>query len=258
MSNLTVGLIQSTLLWEQPAENRKHFEPKLAELAAADLIVLPEMFSTGFSMASKANAEPMTGPTVEWLAQQSSQLNTAICGSVIIRENDQFFNRFLLFKPNQAPMIYNKRHLFRMAGEHNYYSPGAERVVTDLASFRVCPQVCYDLRFPVFSRNHQDYDVLLYVANWPAPRRQQWRTLLTARAIENQAYVIAVNRIGTDGNDVEYSGDSGVISPDGTWIEDLKDADVSKLVELDLESLQRYRRDFPAWQDADLFTLDER
>lgn len=261
MSQLKIGLIQTELHWQDPAANRKHFQLKLQALAKADLIVLPEMFSSGFSMASATHAEAMSGKTVNWLQSQSEELDSAICGSVMIRENDHFYNRFLMITPKQEPIIYDKRHLFRMAEEQKHFSPGNTRVVFELQGIRICPQICYDLRFPVFSRNQNDYDLLLFVANWPARRRQHWRTLLTARAIENQAYVVGVNRVGSDGNidsdgkNVEYCGDSGFIHPDGTWIADLSDKDSQHVVELDLADLRQYREAFPAWQDADDFTL---
>jgi len=253
--NLKIGLVQTRLHWQDPTANRQHFQPKLEALADADLIVLPEMFSTGFSMASTTYAETMTDDTVTWLQNQSHALDTAICGSVMIRANDHFYNRFLMCAPNQSPVIYDKRHLFRMAEEQAHFSPGDSRVVFELKGIRICPQICYDLRFPVFSRNQGDYDLLLFVANWPAKRRHHWRTLLTARAIENQAYVVGINRIGSDGNDVQYCGDSGFIHPDGNWIADLTDTDAHRMVALDRSDLEQYRQAFPAWQDADDFTL---
>ncbi|MFT7245932.1 MAG: omega-amidase [Candidatus Azotimanducaceae bacterium] len=255
MSHLKIGLVQTELHWQDPTANRQHFQPKLQELAKADLIVLPEMFSTGFSMASSTYAESMSDETVNWLQSQAQDLDTAICGSVMIRENNHFYNRFLMCAPNQTPIIYDKHHLFRMAEEQNHFSPGNSRVVFELKGIRICPQICYDLRFPVFSRNQDDYDLLLFVANWPAKRQHHWRALLTARAIENQAYVVGVNRIGSDGNKVEYSGDSGFIHPDGNWIADLTHKDTQHMVELELEDLREYRKAFPAWQDADDFSL---
>jgi len=270
MTVLKLGLVQTHLYWEDPEANRQHFEPKLAALAKSDLIVLPEMFSTGFSMDSGSHAESMTAETVIWLQKQSEILGTGICGSVMIKENGQFYNRFLMFSPDQAPVQYDKRHLFRMADEHKHFTAGEEQIVFELKGVRICPQICYDLRFPVFSRNHfnnnpiynksddkrTDYDLLLFVANWPAKRQHHWRTLLTARAIENQAFVVGLNRIGNDGNQVEYCGDSGLVHPDGEWLIDLKNADTASIVELDLANLADYRQAFPAWQDADNFTLN--
>ncbi|MGK0337755.1 MAG: putative amidohydrolase [Candidatus Azotimanducaceae bacterium] len=254
-TNFRIGLIQTELHWQDPAANRRHFQPKLQALADADLIVLPEMFSTGFSMASTTYAESMTDTTVTWLQTQATDLNTAICGSLMIKENNHFYNRFIMCAPNQEPITYDKHHLFRMADEQAHFSPGTTRVVFELKGIRICPQICYDLRFPVFSRNRDDYELLMFVANWPARRHRHWRALLTARAIENQSYVVGVNRIGSDGNNVEYCGDSGLIHPDGHWIADLTDTDTHRMIELDLEDLQQYRQSFPAWQDADDFSL---
>jgi omega-amidase len=270
MTLLKLGLVQTHLHWEDPEANRQHLEPKLAALAQADLIVLAEMFSTGFSMDSDSHAESMTDKTVTWLQKQSEHLGTAICGSVMIKENGQFYNRFLMFSPDIAPVQYDKRHLFRMADEHKHFTAGDKRVVFELKGVRICPQVCYDLRFPVFSRNlfknnptykmsdnkRTDYDLLLFVANWPAKRQHHWRTLLTARAIENQAFVVGLNRIGSDGNQVDYCGDSGLIHPNGEWLVDLRDQDTASIVELNLSKLSDYRQAFPAWQDADSFTLN--
>lgn len=256
MSTLTLGLVQTHLHWEHPQANRAHFETKIDQVARADLIVLPEMFSTGFSMGSKDHAEPMTGDTVTWLSEQANHRDTAICGSVMIEENGHFYNRFMMFRPNQEPVIYDKRHLFRMANEHQHYTPGAARIVFELKGIRICPQVCYDLRFPVYSRNKDDYDLLLFVANWPARRAHHWRSLLTARAIENLSYVAAVNRVGSDGNGIDYCGDSGLINANGEWIGDLKDQDTCELLEMDMAPLLEYREAFPAWQDADSFNFD--
>jgi omega-amidase len=256
MRQLKLGLVQTQLHWENPTANRAHLESKIEAVASADLIILPEMFSTGFSMSLAEHAEEMSGETVSWLANQAKAHDTAICGSVMVKENGGFYNRFLLFAPHQDPITYNKRHLFRMADEHQHYTPGSDRIVFELKGVRICPQVCYDLRFPVFSRNQNDYDLLLYVANWPARRAHHWRSLLTARAIENLAYVAAVNRVGTDGNGIEYCGDSGLINANGEWIGDLKDQDTCKMLTLDMAPLEEYRTAFPAWQDADSFSFD--
>ena len=255
MTDLNLGFIQTQLHWEDPTANRQMLESKIDEVKDADLIILPEMFSTGFSMASQQYAEPMSGETVQWLKRQSEIHSTAICGSVMIEEDGNFYNRFLLFAPNQQPASYDKRHLFRMADEHQHYSPGSDRLVFEIKGVRICPQVCYDLRFPVFSRNQNDYDLLLFVANWPARRAHHWRSLLTARAIENLCFVAAVNRIGSDGNSIEYCGDSGLINANGDWQLDLGDQERSAIASIDMAELNDYRKVFPAWQDADNFTL---
>lgn len=255
MSELKVALIQSIQHWHNPAENRAHFGAKIAECQGADLVVLPEMFSTGFTMASQDMAELVDGPTLTWLQETADQHDMNLCGSVIIEEHGHYYNRFVLVSPGSPIRHYNKKHLFRMANEHTHFDAGDERAVFELNGIRICPQVCYDLRFPVFSRNRGDYDVLLYVANWPAARDHHWRTLLTARAIENQAYVIGLNRIGIDGNQVAYAGDSGVINANGDWLLYMGDDDGIAGALLSLDELNQYRENFPAWRDADGFDL---
>ena len=258
MSKVQLALIQTEQYWHNPEQNRNHFGALMQGLNDVDLIVLPEMFSTGFTMASSDMAEPMTGPTMSWLKSQAAELNTHICGSMIVEDGGKFYNRFFLIDALGSVLTYDKRHLFRMADEHRHYSAGVGKLIFDVKGARFCAQVCYDLRFPVFSRNHDDYDVLLYVANWPAARREHWRTLLTARAIENQSFVVGLNRVGTDGNDIAYSGDSGVIDGNGNWVKDLQETNGVTKVVIDLKPLKQYRDQFPAWRDADGFTLDER
>lgn len=257
MSTLAVTLIQTGLSWEEPAANREHFESRLANVQTrVDLVVLPEMFSTGFSMNSSALAEDMEGPTVNWMQQMAHQLESSICGSVIIEADGHYYNRFLMVRPDDSILHYDKRHLFRMSTENENYSPGTTRQCWAIGNANVFPQVCYDLRFPVFSRNDVGFDVMIYVANWPAPRRHHWKSLLVARAVENQSYVIGLNRIGTDGNDVSYAGDSAVIDFNGETIASLDDRDENVTVSLDLTALASYRESFPAWKDADPFSLD--
>ncbi len=257
MSKLTTALIQTHQAWHDPAANREHFGRLMENVDKGDLVVLPGMFTTGFTMDSVALAEEMDGPTTNWMREISQRLNTHVCGSVIITEDGQYFNRFILASPDGKLKSYDKRHLFRMADEHNHFSSGTERQIFTINGIRICPQVCYDLRFPVFTRNQQDYVLLLFVANWPAARRNHWRTLLTARAIENQAYVIGLNRIGVDGNNVEYCGDSGLINANGEWLADLTNEDLVAKVELNFTELNQFREGFPAWRDADQFSLDE-
>jgi predicted amidohydrolase len=183
----------------------------------------------------------MDGPTMQWLQQQADTRNVHICCSLIITENNHYFNRFVLVTPGNSVQGYDKRHLFRMADEHNHFSPGEVRKIFTVNEVRICPQVCYDLRFPIFTRNQNDYDLLLFVANWPAARRNHWRALLCARAIENQCYVVGLNRIGSDGN--------------GDWQHDMQAEDAIQKATIDLVPLQQYREKFPAWRDADQFTL---
>lgn len=263
MRDLRVTLVQSATRWHDAAANRALFDARLAkvERGATDLVVLPEMFSTGFTMASAEQAETMDGPTVAWLQAQAASLDAAVCGSLVIEDAGRYVNRFLAALPDGELVVYDKRHLFRMAGEDEHYAAGQERVVFTFRDWRICPQVCYDLRFPTFCRNRLDdpaaaYDLLLFVANWPAARALHWRTLLGARAIENQAWVVAVNVLGTDGAGVTYQGDSGVWSFSGEATLALGDADRDGVCTLDAAGLQDWRATFPAWKDADAFTLD--
>ena len=255
MTELHVSLVQSDLVWEDKQSNLAVFEKHITQIEKSDLIVLPEMFSTGFSMESERLAEPMSGPTVSWLTEQADRFS--ICGSLIIEDKGQFYNRFILAEANGGMQYYDKRHLFRMAQEHQHYSPGTQRMSMMLKQFRLCPQVCYDLRFPVWSRNTDQYDVLIFVANWPAARRDHWLTLLKARAIENQCYVIGVNRIGTDAGGTAHAGDSVVIDFTGQVILNLKDQESVQSVTLDKDALALYRTSFPSWKDADGFAITE-
>ncbi|MBA3706782.1 MAG: amidohydrolase, partial [Bacteroidetes bacterium] len=215
--DLKITIIQSNLHWENKEKNLEMFSKKIAAITdATDLIVLPEMFTTGFSMNPKKFAEIMSGPTIEWLKQKAREKKCVITGSFIAEENGNYFNRLVWMNSDGTYNTYDKRHLFRMADEHNHYNFGKSKLVVELKGWKICPLVCYDLRFPVWSRNvKSEYDVLIYVANWPERRNHHWRTLLLARAIENQCYSIGVNRIGADGNSIAHSGDSTVIDPRG-------------------------------------------
>lgn len=261
MRDLRVTLVQSMLHWEDPDVNRKMFHELTEGLSGAtDLLVLPEMFTTGFTMRSRELAEGMDGPSIEWMRERSSTLDCAVYGSLIISEKGSFFNRGVFVEPSGRITSYDKRHLFRMADEHAHFNAGHERVVVDWRGWKLLLQVCYDLRFPVFSRSRVvdgkgDYDAALYVANWPESRRYPWRQLLIARAIENQAYVIGVNRVGMDGKGIHYAGDSACIDPRGTVIEaERSNVQVLHHV-LDPGSLADLRRKFPVLLDADEFEL---
>jgi omega-amidase len=255
MQNLSCTLIQCQLAWEAPADNRRQFDGILEGVTPdSDLIVLPEMFTTGFSMNALANAEPPDGATAQWLLSTARQRDCAITGSIAVRVGEAVYNRMLFATP-EGVRHYDKRHLFRMAGEHERYAPGQERVVVNWRGWRILLQVCYDLRFPVFSRNREDYDLVLYVANWPAARRQHWRKLLQARAIENLACVIGVNRIGSDARGLSYSGDSLAIAADGSMLADLQNDSGAVSVVLNGAALQDYRERFPCQLDADDFQL---
>ncbi|MEC5344716.1 amidohydrolase [Brenneria populi] len=255
MSTLKITLLQEPLIWQDAAANLSHFDALLPTVTGRDAIILPEMFTSGFSM--EAAHKGLEQPVIEnWLRQWAQRNNSLIGGSVAVRTPKGAVNRFLLADPSGHLYHYDKRHLFRMADEHQYYQPGAERTVIEWRGWRICPLICYDLRFPVWSRNRRDYDLLLYVANWPAPRAAHWRTLLAARAIENQAYVAGCNRVGSDGNGHSYQGDSLVINPLGETLASAPPNRAARLdAELSLETLQSYRETFPAWRDADRFSL---
>lgn len=255
MQDLNASLIQCQLAWENPEDNRKQFDDIIGALPQpTDLIVLPEMFTTGFSMNALANAEEPGGATEQWLIDVATRNNCAVTGSIAVRDGEQVFNRMLFATP-QGVQVYDKRHLFRMAGEHKRYASGNERVVVEWRDWKINLQVCYDLRFPVFSRNRDDYDMLVYVANWPAPRAPHWRALLLARAIENQAAVIGVNRIGSDANGMEYSGDSLAITSDGKTLADMRDEERVTQVCFEAQQLLAYRKSFPCHMDADAFSM---
>jgi predicted amidohydrolase len=256
MQDLNVTLVQRELAWEDPADNRAGIEDALSGLGTpTDLVVLPEMFTTGFSMNALANAEAPGGATEQWMAAQARRHHCAIAGSIAVAgPAGKVFNRMLFVTPG-GTACYDKRHLFRMAGEHKRYCEGRDRVVVDWRGWRILLQVCYDLRFPVFSRNRGDYDLALYVANWPDSRRQHWRSLLVARAIENQACVVGVNRIGEDANGLGYAGDSLAVTADGMLQADLEDHRELRTVTLSAQQLMTYRRRFPFAADADGFSL---
>ena len=253
---LTVSLIQTATHWEDPGANREMFDEWFTRLPAdGELVLLPEMFSTGFTMSSREVAEEMGGPTTDWMQTRARELDRVLCGSLVIREGDRYFNRFCWATPNGEVRHYDKRHRFRMAGEDEHYDAGTTRAVFELDGWRVCPMVCYDLRFPVWLRNRDDYDLLVCVANWPAARQMAWNTLLNARAIENQAYVAAVNIVGEDGNGVVYGGGSCVFGPEGeALMPPAGDAGIFTQT-LDKATLDNFRSDFPAWQDADSFSI---
>ncbi len=264
MNDLRVSLAQGETRWHDPAGNREYYEGLIAPLAGhTDLVLLPETFTSGFSNDAIDQAETMDGPTVQWLREQARALDAAVTGSVQLRVGDGVYNRMLFATPDGGLVHYDKRHLFRYAKEHERYAPGGPRLLVDWRGWRICPLVCYDLRFPVFSRNRYDagrpgqldYDLLLYVANWPSPRAHAWRTLLRARAIENLCYVAGLNRVGTDGNGHPYSGDSAVIDFLGEALSECADQEVVTTTTISAERLHAHREHFPAMLDADLFQL---
>jgi omega-amidase len=263
MQSLKVSLVQGATRWHDAPANREYYGALVRQATGSDLIVLPETFLSGFSNDTGASAETMDGESVAWLCALAVEVGAVICGSLAIRENDIVYNRLLWVRPDGTYLQYDKRHLFRMAGEHTRYGGGNQRLIVELKGWRILPQVCYDLRFPVWLRNRRmesapggmDYDLALFVANWPAPRRQPWRTLLRARAIENLSYVIGLNRVGVDGNDHAYAGDSAVIDLVGEPLVELGAQEQVVTITLDPAALLAHRERFPAWMDADEFNL---
>lgn len=255
--SLRISLVQTDLFWHQPEQNRAMLTDKLASLKeTTDLIVLPEMFTTGFTMQPESVAEPEQGETLAWMLAQARTLNSAICGSVVVKSDQGYHNRFYWAQPDGQHYHYDKRHLFRMAGEHQFYCAGETALVIEYLGWRIFPQICYDLRFPVWSRNQGQYDLAIYVANWPEVRRHPWQVLLQARAIENLCYVAGVNRVGTDANQLPYSGDSALIDFKGQ--PQLSAAPGVEFVQttcLSKQALIDFRTAFPAFSDADPFTL---
>lgn len=254
---LHITLIQANLYWHDPVANRAMLEERIFSLPdPTDLIVLPEMFTTGFTMDAQAVAEPMNLTTFRWMKQMAAQTGAVVTGSYVVKENGHFFNRLVWMQPDGQFDTYDKRHLFRMAGEDGVYTAGTNRIVKEWKGWRICPLICYDLRFPVWSRNQSlDYDLLLYVANWPAARRNPWNILLQARAIENLSYVVGVNRVGQDHNGHPYTGDSAVIDFKGDVLFRHSDTEVVHQQTLSLDELQTFRTKFPANLDADGFTI---
>lgn len=257
MPDLRVAIVQCMLHWEDAPANRAMLAQRIAPLrGATDLVVLPEMFTTGFSMRSAELAEPMDGPTVRWMREQAAALDAALYGSAIIAEGERRFNRGLFVRPDGEVTAYDKRHLFRFANETDHYSPGSSRVVVQWRGWRLLLQICFDLRFPVFARNRGDYDAILYVANWPEARRFPWSTLLLARAIENQCPVVGVNRVGMDGKGIHYTGDSVVVDARGEVIAAVEPtAEGVATAVLDMDALNEFRAKFPVALEADAFEL---
>jgi len=253
---LKIALIQTQLAWHDREANLEHFDTLLEQAQGADLVVLPEMFTTGFSMESESLCEPENGVTHDWLLAWANKLDAVVTGSVIVQAADgSYRNRLLWACPDGRMLHYDKRHLFRMAGEHEHYSPGERQAVFAVKGWRVRPLICYDLRFPVWSRDGEGTDLLLYTANWPGARRMHWNRLLPARAIENLCYVAAVNRVGTDGKGFAYTGDSQLLDFQGEILLCAGEADGVFHASLDAQALYAYRSKFPAHLDADEYEL---
>jgi omega-amidase len=260
MSTLSFTLIQTHLHWEDKGANLAMLEQKIMGIREkTEIVVLPEMFSTGFSMQPAKLAEDMNGETVNWMKKIAAAKKIILTGSVIIEEDGHFFNRLLWVQPDGKLGYYDKRHRFAFAGEDNEYTAGNKRTIAQVKGWKINLQVCYDLRFPVWARQHTtnapEYDVLLYVANWPERRVHAWKTLLTARAIENQCYVVGVNRVGDDGNGIHHNGESMVIDPMGSVLYQKAETEDIYTITLEQESLQQVREKFPFWKDADHFKI---
>jgi omega-amidase len=253
MQNLTVTLIQTELFWEDIPANIAMFDKKIDGISEkTDVIILPEMFTTGFTMNIEKAAESMTGSAVSWLVAKARQRQAHILGSVIIEEDKKYFNRLVLARPDGEIMTYDKKHLFRMAGEHKVFSAGTNHLTITVNGWELRTFICYDLRFPVWCRNiANQYDVAIYIANWPARRAHHWKLLLPARAVENQCYVIGVNRVGKDGNGNAHSGDSSIIDPVGNIVFEKADVPCIHKAVLSYEKVKEFRETFAAWQDAD-------
>lgn len=260
MQDIIITTIQTPLFWEDVQKNLEHFDKKINEIdEPVDIVVLPEMFTTGFTMNPEKLAEEHGGKGLQWMLQKAKANNCVIVGSISVKENNSFFNRLYWAKPDGTCQFYNKRHLFRMGNEHQYYKAGDEKLIIEYKGWKICPLVCYDLRFPVWSRNQKDntYDILIYVANWPEVRSYPWKQLLIARAIENQSYVIGVNRIGEDGNQIKHSGDTAIINPRGEIIsQTISHQDRVETASLSFNYLQEFRKVFPVMMDGDDFEIN--
>lgn len=252
---MNILLLQTDIIWQKPEQNRAHVKEMIDTLPEADMIILPEMFTTGFCMTPKDIAEEADAETLPWLRAIAKEKKVAIGGSVATTQDGKYFNRFYFVKPDGEYTIYDKKHLFSYAGENNEYTPGQERTIVEYNGVRILLQICYDLRFPVFSRNRGDYDMIVYVANWPVSRIEAWKTLIRARAIENQCYVAAINRVGNDpGN--SYNGSTTFVDYLGRAIAEAEDGKEEAIQGcIDMQALNDFRKSFPALRDADKYTL---
>ncbi len=260
MMNLSVSTIQTNLSWEDKASNLQMLEEKIEALGPTEVVVLPEMFSTGFSMNPRQFAEPIPGPTLAWMQQVAARKKIIVTGSMMAEADGNYYNRLIWMLPNGNYGFYDKRHLFAYAGEHAHYTPGSRRLVTQVKGWKILMLICYDLRFPVWSRQQvqnglPEYDAIIYVANWPDRRSQAWCSLLQARAIENQCYVVGVNRVGYDGNGIYHSGNSSVIDPYGEILYRQKDAEEAVTHMLERRKLSEIREKMPFWKDGDTFRI---
>jgi predicted amidohydrolase len=253
---MKTAIIQTPLFWENPNKNKTYLTEKINSISQyIDLIVLPEMFTSGFTMHPENAAETMQTETISWLKELAKEKNCAITGSLVIEENNNYYNRLVFVFPSGEIQTYDKRHLFTLAGEDKVYTSGTSKLIIDYKGFKICPLICYDLRFPVFSRNVENYDLLIYVANWPKPRINAWDILLKARAVENMSYVIGVNRVGVDDNNLEYVGHSQAIDFLGNYIQEPKESEEVFIVDFDKEKLLETRSKLAFLNDKDDFIL---
>ena len=253
---MKIALIQTALHWENPTQNIQNLTQNINSISEKiDLIILPEMFTSGFTMNPKNAAQTMDGEALSWLKQTALQKKCAITGSLVIQENNNFFNRLVFVFPNGEVQHYDKKHLFTLAGEDKVYNAGTQKLIVDYKGFKICPLICYDLRFPVFARNVEDYDLLIYVANWPKPRVNAWDILLKARAVENMSFVVGVNRVGCDENNHEYVGHSQVVDFLGNYIQEPQETDGIFIVELNKNQLIETRKKLAFLDDKDTFKL---
>jgi len=254
MENLKITIVQPDIIWEDPMANLEKYSEWFERIEETDVIILPEMFTTGFSMHPVKLKEPMDGPSVKWMQQLASAKDVATVGSLILEENGKVYNRALWVFPDGNIETYDKRHLYTMGQEHLFYQPGKDKLIVDYKGWKFCPQICYDLRFPVFARNLEDYDVVFYMSNWPSPRHHVWKNLLISRAIENQAYCFGINRVGTDGTGLKYLGDSACVSPKGI-AEFMGEKEKVQTFEISYSDLQSFRQKFPLLHDRDQFQI---
>ena len=255
MQDLKVTLVQPDVVWEDTRSNLAHYDQLLHEINNSDLVILPEMFNSGFTMNAAPMAEKMDGETVEWMRTKAREKRAIITGSLIINDGGKYFNRLVWMESDGTYQSYDKRHLFRMADENLHYSGGASRLIVSAGEWKICPQICYDLRFPVWSRNRGDYHLLFFIANWPEARSSAWNALLKARAIENLCYCIGVNRVGADGNGIKYSGGSAAYGPKGEEIIIIPDGESISTHTFSLAELLHFRKKFGAHLDADRFEI---
>jgi omega-amidase len=254
---LRITTVQTSLAWEDSVAALNHFSKLLKQLKknSTDLVILPEMFNTGFTMNAASLAQEMNGDAMTWMANSAAKLNAVFCGSIIIKEKGSYYNRLIWMNPDGTYKFYDKRHLFRMALENDVYTGGKKKIIVELKGWNICPLICYDLRFPVWSRNRGEYDLLIYIANWPTKRKYAWQQLLIARAIENQCFVAAVNRIGVDGNNISYPGLSMILDPLGKKVSVSVNVEELKTTVINKSELERIRMIFPVMLDADNFKI---